>query len=380
MKQSKIFLAALAVVGLASCQQDVGDLGVEQKNPQETVFESGSAVTVNIAEAIDGKTIDLPYYMSINTVGFMVPVVNIVPSETLPENAEYTCFMQIARDADYTSPVEVQLVDNSDAAQPGHQFGAYPAALEEAFNSLYGGYAMSAMPVYARFAVYATIPTEGLGTGTNVRMGGADYWYLTGRELQILPEINSKAVVGTPGANGKDAANSMKLMLNFGNKDASEYAGFVYVDAPFTFEGIGFDLKLGMESEGVASAASTTPITAPAGAGLYYITLKENGAEWNYTITRVDAVGCIGDFNDWGGDAALTPNADFTVWSGDVDFAKAGGWKIRMNGGWDINIGGDSMACLNPFNAPNIPLAAPGNYKVILHLDVVPYYCTATAL
>lgn len=379
MKQSKIFLAALAVVGLASCQQDVGDLGIEQKNPQETVIEGGSAVTVNIAEAIDGKTIDLPYYMSINTVGFMVPVVNVVPSENCPADAELSCVMEMAKDAAYTNAVQVALADNSAEGQTGYQFAASPSELNDAFKALFSQYVVSATPVYVRFAVYADIPTEGLATGTNVRFGGADYWYLSDRQLQVLPVAIPGLMMGTPGADGKDAANSMKLVRNEGNTSIKEYNGLVYITAPFTFEAIGSDLRLGMESEGVASAASTTPITAPSGAGLYYINLKEDGDNWAYSLTRVDAIGCIGDFNGWAGDAALTPNADFTVWTGNVDFAKEGGWKFRMNGGWDINLGGDTMSNLS-FNGPNLPIEATGTYKVTLDISSLPYHCTLEAL
>jgi hypothetical protein len=43
--------------------------------------------------------------------------------------------------------------------------------------------------------------------------------------------------------------------------------------------------------------------------------------------------------NSWGAQEPLTPDADYKVWSGDVNLT--GEWKIRMNDNWDYNYGGD---------------------------------------
>lgn len=376
MKLTKIFLMGAAVLGasLASCQQDTGDLGKVQVNPQEPVIEGANGVTVNLASEAQ-QPIDLGYKLLINGAACMVNMADVAPAEGLPEGAKLAVSMELASKADYSDAIEYELTDNDDV-DGATEYAIAPSLLQEYFRNTWSKYQASAQTCYVRFAVQATIPVDGIATATCVRLGGPDYWYLNGATITLVPQVQAHLMLGTPGANGQDAASSMKLVS--ANAENTSYNGLVYVANPFTIEEIGGDLKLGAGSTPEElTVGGTSPIAVPAdGAGLYYISInKTDDTTWSIAMTRVDTIGCIGDFNSWGGDAALTPNADFTVWTGDVDFAVAGGWKFRMNGGWDINLGGEQLSDLS-FNGPNCTVEETGTYTVTLYLGSLPYHAT----
>lgn len=364
MKKSNILIIGALCATLAACQQDKGDLGMEQKNPQETILAGASAIGLSLDEAVAGKPIDLPHYMSINDVAFLVPMAVVSPSDEFPADATFSCTMQLSKNADYSDAVEVPSEDMIENNNP-YVLRMAPALLADAVKSIYSEYWTENAQLYARFAVYATVKN-----GSKVRLGGDNYWYLAGTKLEFIPEVTPEIVMNTPGSNG--TADGMKLMRNV-NETEYEYQGFVNVTAPFTFNIYGTDKQIGMVSEGVAATGNNTPITLPA--GLYYITVKGNGEQWTYTTTAISQISCIGNFNEWNGDAELTPNSDFTVWSGDVDFSVSGEWKFRMNNGWDVNLGGD-MNMLT-FGGGNLKIAEPGIYFVTLNLGTLPYTCTA---
>ena len=383
MKNINIFLlgAALCVV-MASCQQDPGDLGIAQTNPQEHVIEGSSAISLTLSSETAGKTIDIDYWLSINPAACFVPVFDVTRSDVCPADAELSYRFEVASDATYSDARVVELVDNSPESAPGTLFAVAPAALQEAFVGLFSKFETNERVLYIRVAAFMTIATEGLSTGTCVRLGGADHSYLAGQTLTVRPHVIPGLVAGTPGADGKDLAGSMRLQRNV-NKDAPayEYGGFVMIRNPFTIEQIGdLDFKLGLAADGSLSASSSTQIPVPAeGAGFYYVLISStDGQNFSYSATRLTSVGCIGDFNDWGGDVALTPNADGTVWSGEVDFVKAGGWKFRMNGDWAISLG-ENLTDLYPFAITNLDLTEAGVYSVVLDLSRLPYSARLTA-
>jgi hypothetical protein len=81
----------------------------------------------------------------------------------------------------------------------------------------------------------------------------------------------------------------------------------------------------------------------------------------------------IGDFNSWGGDLAMTQSG--VIWSAkDVELKAGEGWKLRKDGGWDVNVG--ATGDVEPFEVPvgekfavtaggkNLTVPADGNYDV----------------
>ncbi len=367
----------LAFCGMAvSCQQDPGDLGKTQTNPQEEVLEGTAGVSLTL---VPTSAIDLPYYYSINSEAFMVNLFSVTIPEALA-NANMSYEMEIAGTPTYADAVNIALKPNSEEGSDPFYLACAPASLQEVYDGVYSKFETSSQPLYVRVAVYAEFENKNTGAATKIRVGGANYNFLSGSSIYVTPKPIEGLMLGTPGADGKSTAESMRLQRNTGSSDV-EYAGFVVINNPFTIASLPGDkeLALGYETEGKLSTNSSDQIPVPAdGPGLYFVTVKQtDDVAYSFTTTKISAVGCIGDFNSWGGDAALDPNQDGTIWSGDVDFTATGGWKFRMNGGWDVNLGG-SESDLNPFNAPNLLIDTEGVYTVTLDLSKLPYTCTLT--
>ena len=92
-----------------------------------------------------------------------------------------------------------------------------------------------------------------------------------------------------------------------------------------------------------------------AGEGVYYFDV--NLSEGTITATKVETMGIIGGFNGWGGDAVMTWNAEEYCFEATNVGVTADGWKFRVNGGWDINLGGS----LNNLTAGGDNLSVAGN-------------------
>ena len=92
-----------------------------------------------------------------------------------------------------------------------------------------------------------------------------------------------------------------------------------------------------------------------AGEGVYYFDV--NLSEGTITATKVETMGIIGGFNSWGGDAVMTWNAKEYCFEATNVGVTADGWKFRINGGWDINLGGS----LDNLTAGGANLSVAGN-------------------
>lgn len=162
-------------------------------------------------------------------------------------------------------------------------------------------------------------------------------------------------------------ADNMKLTTT----DYITYGGYVYVENEFKLcaQADWNPLNWGYDN-GVLSRGGTN-IKAP-GKHLYYV--EANFADMSLTLTDITKIGMIGGFNGWGGDAELTPSADFRTWTGTVEVKEAGEWKFRMNGEWKYNLGG-SFDKLEQ-NGANLKFDAAGTYEVTLKLGALPYSCT----
>ena len=85
----------------------------------------------------------------------------------------------------------------------------------------------------------------------------------------------------------------------------------------------------------------------------------------NYSF---DKVGIIGLNGDWNNDIEMSFNsaAQKQVFYADIEVAAATEFKFRMDGGWDLNFGGDMKALSQGGN--NIAIE-PGTYRVYLNLN-----------
>jgi len=360
MKFSKIFLIGLAATGLVSCQQDTGDLGKEQQNPQEKMIDPAQ-LQLSLTTDITGSTIDLNNYYQTNNASLpdhlMIPVMKVDSMGNVPEDALLNYTMEFAPTADYSYTVSLPL--------DGTSIAYYE--LQNIYEKLFSNVCFDTKDIYVRVAAEATVGN------THFRFGGQDYYYLTGSKISVSPVKYTGRVLDAIGVNTINAGNKLMGRIDNGKQ---QYAGFLYITAPFTLKDVSEQgIQLGMGSNGKLAKGSNAAIAVPAeGAGLYFlISTEETETEYSLSLTKITAAGCIGAFNGWAGDATLTASENDLVWSGDVDFGEGGEWKIRFNGGWDISLGTD-MNNLNPFpGASNMNLATGGTYTVTLDLKSLPY-------
>lgn len=145
------------------------------------------------------------------------------------------------------------------------------------------------------------------------------------------------------------------------------YTGYVYVADPngaglqFKFQRVAgsWDNEINAGTFNTFSDAATTNengnIGVNAGEGVYYFDV--NLGEGTIKATKVETMGIIGQFNGWSSDAVMTWNAEEYCFEATKVGVTADGWKFRVNGGWDINLGGS----LNNLTASGDNITVAGN-------------------
>ena len=144
------------------------------------------------------------------------------------------------------------------------------------------------------------------------------------------------------------------------------YTGYLYCADPngwgnqFKFQRVAgsWDNEINSGAFSTFSGAATSEggnIGVNAGEGVYYFDV--NLSEGTITATKVETMGIIGGFNNWAGDAAMTWNAEEYCFEATNVGVTADGWKFRVNGGWDINLGGS----LNNLTAGGDNITVAGN-------------------
>lgn len=145
------------------------------------------------------------------------------------------------------------------------------------------------------------------------------------------------------------------------------YTGYVYVADPneaglqFKFQRVAgsWDNEIYAGTFNTFSDAATPNengnIGVNAGEGVYYFDV--NLGEGTIKATKVETMGIIGQFNGWSSDAVMTWNAEEYCFEATKVGVTADGWKFRVNGGWDINLGGS----LNNLTAGGDNITVAGN-------------------
>ena len=144
------------------------------------------------------------------------------------------------------------------------------------------------------------------------------------------------------------------------------YTGYVYVADPngaglqFKFQRVAgsWDNEINAGTFNTFSDAATNEkgnIGVNAGEGVYYFDV--NLGEGTIKATKVETMGIIGQFNGWSSDAVMTWNAEEYCFEATNVDVTADGWKFRVNGGWDINLGGS----LNNLTAGGDNITVAGN-------------------
>lgn len=179
-----------------------------------------------------------------------------------------------------------------------------------------------------------------------------------------LEEVNYDPFIYFIGATDGWTNAEQKLALVDDAKGV--YTGYLYCADPngwgnqFKFQRVAgsWDNEINSSAFSTFSGAATSEggnIGVNAGEGVYYFDV--NLGEGTITATKVETMGIIGGFNNWDGDAVMTWNAEEYCFEATNVGVTADGWKFRVNGGWDINLGGS----LNNLTAGGDNLKVAGN-------------------
>lgn len=163
-----------------------------------------------------------------------------------------------------------------------------------------------------------------------------------------------------------DGWTNAEQKLALVDANTGTYTGFLYCADPnnwgnqFKFQRVAgsWDNEINSSTFNTFDGAATNEngnIGVNAGEGVYYFDV--NLANGTIKATKVETMGLIGNFNSWGGDAAMTWNAEEYCFEATNVGVTADGWKFRVNGGWDINLGGS----LNNLTAGGDNIAVAGN-------------------
>ena len=180
-----------------------------------------------------------------------------------------------------------------------------------------------------------------------------------------LEEVNYDSFIYFIGSTDGWKSNDQKLALVDDAKGV--YTGYVYLADPnaagfeFKFQRAqgNWDTAIGADTfvsfGGAAIGVDNGNIGVNAGKGVYYMDV--NLSEGTITATKIETMGMIGGFNNWDGDAPMTWNAEEYCFEATNVGVTADGWKFRVNGGWDINLGGS----LNNLTAGGDNITVAGN-------------------
>ena len=179
-----------------------------------------------------------------------------------------------------------------------------------------------------------------------------------------IEEVNYDPFIYFIGSTDGWKSSDQKLALV--DEAKGVYTGYVYIADP---NGAGLQFKFqrvagswaneinagAFATFGGAATNENGNIGVNAGEGVYYFDV--NLSEGTITATKVETMGIIGGFNSWGGDAVMTWNAEEYCFEATNVGVTADGWKFRINGGWDINLGGS----LDNLTAGGDNLSVAGN-------------------
>lgn len=179
-----------------------------------------------------------------------------------------------------------------------------------------------------------------------------------------IEEVNYDPFIYFIGSTDGWKSSDQKLALV--DEAKGVYTGYVYVADPngaglqFKFQRVAgsWDNEINAGTFNTFSDAATNEngnIGVNAGEGVYYFDV--NLGEGTIKATKVETMGIIGQFNGWSGDAVMTWNAEEYCFEATKVGVTADGWKFRVNGGWDINLGGS----LNNLTAGGDNITVAGN-------------------
>ena len=191
---------------------------------------------------------------------------------------------------------------------------------------------------------------------------GAKYYDLTFNMMELTwsyKAVNFEAYIWQAGN-----ANGWGSPADGLYGEDGKYQGYMYLDGEFKFR----SHENSWDAPDWGSGGSEGTLAAQAGnlsaqAGFYQVNVDL--AAMTYSLTKVESIGIIGDFNGWGGDVEMTYNTTEKCWEATTTVTD-GGLKFRMNHDWAVNWGGDTNNLAQ--DGANISVSA-GTYKFQLYLS-----------
>ena len=147
-----------------------------------------------------------------------------------------------------------------------------------------------------------------------------------------------------------------------------KYQGYYWLDGEYKFKpnADNWDNDLEYVSGDAMSGTLTDgggPNCPNPGAGFYQINL--DASSMSFGLMKVESIGMIGGFNNWGGDLEMTYNQAEGCWEATTDEV-SGEYKFRVNHDWAINWGGSEDNLVQ--DGSNLTIEA-GTYKFQLYIS-----------
>lgn len=338
-------LGAMALGAVTSCE-DAPAVPPMQENEQGPVLEISEVHIAATPFLTSNQPINLDQYVNNSEVALFK-----IDKDELPEGLMLQPYVELS------STDEFDEVETLNLEIKGDEIFGDLGEWHEAHVAIYGIAAPAEETVYYRVAAnLATVPveeTEETEAVPSVVVGhfGAPDYYLASGSVKEIPMVSLMPTdfLYTPGSWNSWNASASQYLFAKGDGSDKFYYGTVMVS------GEGFKIcnttdwsgdNYGLEEGKLSLSGGNIPPSE--GDGLYW--MKANLNSLDLTMQRVSSISVIGGGN-WESDQQLTPNDDFTVWTGDVKLD--GEWKIRFNNSWDFNYGGSVK---NPeCDGPNYP-------------------------
>ncbi len=369
-------MAALAVAGLASCQDDQDPkistateflLNTPPMAEQTMVLSPEGTATFTVSQPNYGLTLAPTYGLEVSLTEDFTAIKDGTYVNVDDEEVPIPAYVVIPLESQIRAELVVKQSNLASAICAMRGIGNADDFTEE-----------DPRPLYVRAtSIVGNQPSTAI-TSNVIKLS-----YV--KEYCALESSASLDVLYTPGnANNWNFDAAMRIPSSGENT----YAGYMGIDGDFKFTnqpawsnpgnyGCGEltqDEKTGVwtgtliENGGNFSGVES---------GLYYAEVTITNTEaandtecGTVKLTPIKTVGIIGDFNGWGGDVEMTPEPGFGVWKAENVDLGDGSWKFRMNNDWTYNLGGQTLDNLTQ-NGDNIPDG--GTHTVILDFTTIPY-------
>lgn len=355
----KLSILALAALALTACDN------FELPEPKAPVNEQEAPFTVGDFSVTPAA----PIVMTAETPADNIITIGTYTVENWPADYDMAVRVQASDAADFSGNV----VDMDQVTATEGNLQATAEHIIYVTKQLYGGKGEIERTLYVRYQLVAE-----QGGVTSYIVGDPTYYYgPTTVKVTLAPVAYEYAMLYTPGpANEWKPTMSMPL---YADADYTSWTGYAAVKEMVKFtvdDAWSIDWGMGAEAGKLMEKGANIELAD----GLYYFDVKLG--DETYTATQITAISLIGDAlaaddGTWSVDVDLKPTDNFGIWTGEVEFKEAGGWKFRMNHGWDLNLGGttDNLVA----NGDNNACPGAGKWVVTLNLTTHPYSYSVTA-